>query len=42
MYDLAHELGELNINKVLELPIDIYRGWIIWMNKRNAEAKRRQ
>ena len=41
MYDLAYELKILDINQVMDLPIDIYRGWVIWMNKRKAKANRR-
>jgi len=42
VYDLAHALGEPDINVIMDLPVDIYRGWVIWFNKRNKESERRR
>lgn len=42
VYNLAYELRILDINQVFELPLDVYRGWVIWLNKRNKEAQRKR
>lgn len=42
MYDLAFELNIADINQVLDLPLEVYRGWIIWMDRRKKQLKRAQ
>ena len=41
VYDLAHALGEADINVIMGLSVDIYRGWIVWFNQRKKENERR-
>ena len=41
VYDIAHALSEPDINVIMGLSVDIYRGWVIWFDKRRKENERR-
>lgn len=42
MYSLAHEFGEPDIQVIMDLPIDVYRGWVVWFDKRRKESERQR